>query len=57
MSEELSFTKYKYSPKTLISVEINSLKSCAEKLLELQNKLNAPVPAARAEGPRPLRRH
>ncbi len=57
MSEELSFTKYKYSPKTLISVEINSLKSCAEKLLELQNKLNAPVPAARAEGPRPLRRN
>jgi hypothetical protein len=57
MAEELSFSKYKYSPKTLISVELGSLMSCSEKLLELQNKLTAPVPAAKAEGPKPVRRN
>jgi hypothetical protein len=57
MSEELSFSKYKYSPKTLISVELNSLKSCSEKLLVLQSKLNSPVPADKTDGPKPLRRN
>lgn len=56
MSEELSFSKYKFSPKTLISIELQSLKTCSEKLLELQNKMPGPVPTARIEGPRPIRR-
>lgn len=56
MTEELSYTKYKFSPKTLISIEIESLKNCAQKLLDLSKKMSVPVPASRQEGPRPVKR-
>lgn len=56
MEEEISFSKYKFSPKTLISIEIESLKTCAQKLLDLTPKPSGPTPVARGEGPRPAKR-
>lgn len=56
MTEELSFSKYKFSPKTLISIEIESLKKCTQKLIELSSKLAGPTPASRNDGPNPMKR-
>lgn len=41
IQEEISFSKYKFSPKTLISIEMDSLSRCALRLLELSQKVQA----------------
>lgn len=56
IDEELSFSKYKYSPKTLISIELESLKQCTQKLIEAARKNTGPVPVQHTEGPRPIKR-
>jgi hypothetical protein len=56
MEEELSFSKYKFTPKTLISIELESLKNCSLKLIELAKKANGPLPAPRPMIPTPLKR-
>lgn len=38
IQEEIAFSKYKFSPKTLISIEIESLSRCSQKLIELTQK-------------------
>jgi hypothetical protein len=38
IQEEISFSKYKFNPKTLISIEIESLSRCSQKLIELSQK-------------------
>lgn len=54
--EEMSFAKYKFSPKTLISIELESLRQSALKLLELSVKISGPTPQPRTDGPKPLKR-
>lgn len=56
MEEELSFAKYKFTPKTLISIELESLKSCTQKLIDLAKKTNGPLPAPRPANPTPVKR-
>lgn len=56
IAEELSFSKYKFSPKSLISIEIGSLKSCVQKLIEMSAKMSGPSPVERNEGPRTVKR-
>ncbi|MFZ9520223.1 MAG: hypothetical protein ACO3A4_07085 [Silvanigrellaceae bacterium] len=56
ISEELSFAKYKFSPKSLISIDFESLKSCSQKLLDLASKISGPTPVARLDKPQPVKR-
>jgi len=56
IEEELAFSKYKFSPKTLISIELESLKSSVLKLLDLAKKPTGPVAATKLSGPVPLKR-
>lgn len=46
IQEEIAFSKYKFNPKTLISVELESLSRCAQKLMELTHRPagTAPIP-------------
>jgi hypothetical protein len=56
IEEELSFSKYKFNPKTLISIELESLKTSALKLLDLAKKPTGPVAAPKQPGPVPIKR-
>lgn len=56
IEEELSFSKYKFSPKTLISIELESLKNCALKLINLAKKPTGPITAPKQIGPTPIKR-
>ena len=56
IEEELSFSKYKFTPKTLISIELESLKLCSMKLIDLANKPSVPTPTPRVGGPIPIKR-
>lgn len=56
IEEELSFIKYKFNPTTLISIELDSLKTCALKLIELAKKPAGPVALAKPAGFTPNKR-
>jgi hypothetical protein len=56
ISEELSFAKYKFSPKSLISIEFESLKTCSQKLIDLNLKPSGPTPVAKSDKPQPIKR-
>ncbi|NBW81319.1 hypothetical protein EBR21_06145 [bacterium] len=56
ISEELSFAKYKFSPKSLISIEFESLKACTQKLIDLSLKPSGPTPVAKLDKPQPIKR-
>ena len=43
IQEEIAFSKYKFSPKTLISIELESLSRCSQKLIELSVKTSRVV--------------
>lgn len=56
IEEELSFSKYKFNPKTLISIDLESLKNCTLKLIELAQKHAGPVAVSKTDGPTPIKR-
>jgi len=56
IEEDLSFSKYKFSPKTLISIELESLKNCTLKLINLAKKPTGPISAPKQIGPTPIKR-
>lgn len=43
IQEEIVYSKYKFNPKTLIAIEIESLSRCSQKLIDLTQKLPGPV--------------